>query len=291
MKKIIALILVIVFIPSLLIACGSKQLNIKEANYIVLKDEEDNSSIEITDPKTVEKIIKDINSLSLKKGESIQVPVDWKYQLICYDNDNKIIGVMGIVDAKTIGYDDHYYSIIDGNIDIINGNIDIKIQSSLEGENIIQFVENRGDEYTYDFKLDDMKSIEISTYGLINGKWKPVFSKNSKVNFTDNKGRLTLDFKNLGEGLKLALQSENHDSSTQYSTEITESFEGMGSATSVLNKTAKITYEEEIPLAIQILTTKNSLIAYDVQYFFTPEEYEIHNYEHVYAITIKFSED
>lgn len=291
MKKIIALILVIVFIPSLLIACGSKQLNIKEANYIVLKDEEDNSSIEITDPKTVEKIIKDINSLSLKKGESIQVPVDWKYQLICYDNDNKIIGVMGIVDAKTIGYDDHYYSIIDGNIDIINGNIDIKIQSSLEGENIIQFVENRGDEYTYDFKLDDMKSIEISTYGLINGKWKPVFSKNSKVNFTDNKGRLTLDFKNLGEGLKLALQSENHDSSTQYSTEITESFEGMGSATSVLNKTAKITYEEEIPLAIQILTTKNSLIAYDVQYFFTPEEYEIHNYEHVYAITIKFSEN
>lgn len=291
MKKIIALILVIVFIPSLLIACGSKQLNIKEANYIVLKDEEDNSSIEITDPKTVEKIIKDINSLSLKKGESIQVPVDWKYQLICYDNDNKIIGVMGIVDAKTIGYDDHYYSIIDGNIDIINGNIDIKIQSSLEGENIIQFVENRGDEYTYDFKLDDMKSIEISTYGLINGKWKPVFSKNSKVNFTDNKGRLTLDFKNLGEGLKLALQSENHDSSTQYSTEITESFEGMGSATSVLNKTAKITYEEEIPLAIQILTTQNSLMAYDVQYFFTPEEYEIHNYEHVYAITIKFSEN
>lgn len=194
MKKIIALILVIVFIPSLLIACGSKQLNIKEANYIVLKDEEDNSSIEITDPKTVEKIIKDINSLSLKKGESIQVPVDWKYQLICYDNDNKIIGVMGIVDAKTIGYDDHYYSIIDGNIDIINGNIDIKIQSSLEGENIIQFVENRGDEYTYDFKLDDdVKNIEASTY--------------------------------------------------------------------------------------------------DVQYFFTPEEYEIHNYEHVYAITIKFSEN
>ncbi|HHV19465.1 MAG TPA: hypothetical protein GXZ27_11560 [Thermoanaerobacterales bacterium] len=44
MKKIIAL-LAVVCMALLLTACGSKQLNIKEADYIGLKNEKDNTSV------------------------------------------------------------------------------------------------------------------------------------------------------------------------------------------------------------------------------------------------------
>lgn len=118
MKKVITLILVIVCIASLFTACSSKSLSIEEADYIVLKNEKDNISVKVTDVKIVEKIIDDFNSLSLKKGELVQVPSEWSYQLIWYDNNNKILGVIGIIDDSILGYNDYYYSIIDGNIDI-----------------------------------------------------------------------------------------------------------------------------------------------------------------------------
>lgn len=118
MKKIIALILAAACITSLLTACGSKQLDIKEADYIVLKNEDDNTYIKITDTQTVKKITDYINSLHLKKGKSVRVPPGWSYQLVWYDADNKILEVIGVMDDRTIGYNENYYLVSDGSIDI-----------------------------------------------------------------------------------------------------------------------------------------------------------------------------
>ena len=49
-------------------------------------------------------------------------------------------------------------------------------------------------------------------------------------------------------------------------------------------------YEEEIPLAVQIITSKNEVVSYQVDYFNSPEEYEKYGYEGVFAITVRFSQ-
>lgn len=50
------------------------------------------------------------------------------------------------------------------------------------------------------------------------------------------------------------------------------------------------THEEEIPLAVQIITSNNQIMSYQVDYFHSPEEYEKLGYEGVFAITIRFSQ-
>ena len=64
----------------------------------------------------------------------------------------------------------------------------------------------------------------------------------------------------------------------------------MGWATSTLTDKTEIAYDQEIPLVIQIITSKNEVHSYMVDYFFQPEEYEKYDYEHVYAITVLFSQ-
>ena len=41
---------------------------------------------------------------------------------------------------------------------------------------------------------------------------------------------------------------------------------------------------------IQVVTSKNGASMYDVEYFNKPQVYEKEQYDHVYAITIMFSE-
>ena len=67
--------------------------------------------------------------------------------------------------------------------------------------------------------------------------------------------------------------------------------EGTGRTASFLAGRTEIVYEREIPIAIQINTTKNQVLSYDPDYFFQPEEYEKLGYEHVYALTVMFSQE
>lgn len=165
-----------------------------------------------------------------------------------------------------------------------------KAQLSEQEESIAKLLGANSEQLIYDFKLDNnVKSVQINTYELINGAWKLVSGGGGKA-FSDDKGRLALDFGNLAEGLRVAFQSEHSSSSTRCSTEPTEDFTGMSRATSILNDLTEITYEQEIPLVIQILTAQNSVSSYNVEYFFTPDKYEKHGYEHIYAITIRFSQ-
>ena len=43
-------------------------------------------------------------------------------------------------------------------------------------------------------------------------------------------------------------------------------------------------------MLIQIVTSKNEVRSYSTDYFFQPEEYEKYGYEHVYAVTVLFSQ-
>lgn len=102
----------------LITACGRTHLTMKEAASIVLQNEADGSTVEIADAETVKKITGDINALSLKKGKTIQLPPGWTYHLIWRDTNEQTTGIISIVDESTIGYNDHYYSVSEGSLDM-----------------------------------------------------------------------------------------------------------------------------------------------------------------------------
>ncbi|MCD8192568.1 MAG: hypothetical protein LUD55_07245 [Oscillospiraceae bacterium] len=163
-------------------------------------------------------------------------------------------------------------------------------QLTEEEQNIAELLGLNQEHLIYDFSLDDtVKSMRINTYELIDGEWN-IISGGGGEAFEDLGGRLALEFENIGDGLKVAVQSEHNGGSTSYFNEIKNDITGMGLTTSVLTSQKEITYEEEIPLAIQIITSKNEVHSYVVDYFFQPEEYEKYDYEYVYAITVLFSQ-
>lgn len=143
----------------------------------------------------------------------------------------------------------------------------------------------------FDFVLDEsVQSIQVNTYRLIDGEWKLETGGGGQA-FSDMDGRIALDFERLDEGIRIAIQSEHTGGSTEYESERNEDLKEIGSfATSVLSEKTDVVYEEEIPLAVQVITSNNQVVSYQVDCFHSPEEYEKLGYEGVFAITIRFSQ-
>lgn len=142
----------------------------------------------------------------------------------------------------------------------------------------------------YDFQVDDtVRSMQVNTYELVDGKWNRMMGGGGQ-SFVDQEGRIALGFENIADGLRVAVQSEHSSGATSHSAEMGNDIAGMGRATSALAEKEEIVYDREIPLVIQIITSKDEVSAYSVDHFFQPEEYEKYGYEHVYAITVLFSQ-
>ena len=143
----------------------------------------------------------------------------------------------------------------------------------------------------FDFELDEtVQSIQVNTYRLLDGEWKLETGGGGQA-FSDTEGRIALDFDRLDERIRIAIQSEHTGGSTEYKSERNEDLDEIGSfATSVLSEKTEFDYEEEIPLAVQVITSNNQIMSYQVDYFHSPEEYEKLGYEGVFAITIRFSQ-
>ena len=143
----------------------------------------------------------------------------------------------------------------------------------------------------FDFVLDDtVQTIQVNSYRLIDGEWKMETGGGGQA-FSDTKGRIVIGFERLDEGMRVAIQSEHTGGSTEYESERNEDLEEIGGyATSILSEKTEFEYEEEIPLAVQVITSKNEIVSYSLEYFHSPEEYEKLGYEGVFAITIRFSQ-
>lgn len=145
------------------------------------------------------------------------------------------------------------------------------------------------DQLIYDFVLDGtVQSMQVAVCELIDGQWDPI--SDGYLAFTDTEGRIALGFDKLCDGYRVATQSEKHSGSTKYGTITEEDTSVMSYATSILTEKAELVYGKEQPLAVQIMTTKNEIRSYSVEYFYAPNDYEQYGYEHVYAITIAFSQ-
>ena len=145
----------------------------------------------------------------------------------------------------------------------------------------------------FDFKPDGkgksgVKSVQIALYELEGGEWTVKIRGQRAL--PDASGRLALSFGKITEGVSLTVQSENVFESLSLEPELPDDTSSMSYTTSMLTESAMMDMDKETPLAIQIVTSKSDIISYGVQYFEMPREYARHNYEHVYAVTLMFSQ-
>lgn len=167
----------------------------------------------------------------------------------------------------------------------------VELTQLTEEENkIAELLDANREQYIFNFKLDDhLQSLQINTYKLSDGSWERI-TGGGGYSINDSEGKIALDFTNLAYGVRrIAFQSEGSSYSIAFEEEKEKDLSRMGVVTSLANLT-EITYEKEIPLVVQVISSKIKINSYPVDYFYTPEEYEKHNYEHVYAITVSFSE-
>lgn len=153
------------------------------------------------------------------------------------------------------------------------------------------------DQHLFDVVLDGTaKKMCVTAYELADGTWKPWIGGGGSGMALDEKakeGRLCFGFEDLRKDFREAAQfgERGYTATSWEGTEDLDDPEGMGRTTSFLAGRTEIVYEREIPIAIQINTTKNQVLSYDPEYFFQPEEYEKLGYEHVYALTVTFSQE
>lgn len=149
------------------------------------------------------------------------------------------------------------------------------------------------EQHLFDVALDGTaKKVSVNTYKLKDGAWE-LISGGGGMSLKDGvkKGRMAFGFRDLRGEYREALQFGEDFTAVTYGSPEEEAEDGLGCTTSLLAGRAAIVYEQEIPIAIQINTAKNEVRSYNPEYFFRPEEYEKLGYEHVYALTVTFSQE
>lgn len=143
--------------------------------------------------------------------------------------------------------------------------------------------------HIFEFRAEDAKYLELNVYELEDGAWSHV-PGGGGIGLLEGNGRIALTFGKMTEGVRLAVQAKEANYSTSVQIEPGDDVSGMTFATSALSGSTAIELDREIPLAVQIVTAQNEIRSYDVDYFGMPREYAKHGYEHVYAITVMFSQ-
>lgn len=164
-------------------------------------------------------------------------------------------------------------------------------QLSTEEENLGKLLGLDSDHVIYDFVLEDgVQTMEVNTYVLNDGKWDMISGGGQK--FEDTTGRLALGYDKIAEGVRIAVQSDNESGATSYAPTPTTNvdYSQLAIATAKLDKRTEMVFDEEIPLVVQIMTSKNEIRTFSTEQFFEPNSLEEQGHEYVYAITVRFSQ-
>lgn len=145
-----------------------------------------------------------------------------------------------------------------------------------------------GSELIYDFSVDEnVKSLQINTYELVDRQWKQT-SGGGGLGMEGKSGRLALSFDLLGEDLRVAIQNGDQMISA-FEFHSPEELERFGSLSGSTTPHAEIEYGVEIPLMLQINTSKTAIRTFAPEAYFTPEEIASYGYEQVSVLTVMFS--
>ena len=155
------------------------------------------------------------------------------------------------------------------------------------------------DQHLFDVVLDGTaKKVSVCIYELVDGKWALRSGGGglaiNDIEEDDTTLRMAFGFDDLRGKFRQAIQFGSGDYSAVShapAEEFEERNSALGRTIAFLSNRTEIVYEQEIPLAIQVNTAKNEVRSYDPEYFFQPEAYEELGYEHVYALTVTFSQE
>lgn len=156
---------------------------------------------------------------------------------------------------------------------------------------IVQLIRNGSSSTIFDYAVNsEIKSVSALCYKLDeNGKWV-ASSGCGSFPLQNSTGRIAISFNNLYDGMRVAVQEGDSINASEINTGEKIDSKYQGSATSFAS-TESIECEKEIPLAIQVFTSKNEIASCGVEFFNKPEEYQNRGYEDVYVLVIKFSKD
>ena len=149
------------------------------------------------------------------------------------------------------------------------------------------------DQHLFDVVLDGTaKKVSVNTYKLVDGAWELITGGGGMALQEGAKeGRMAFGFEDLRGEYREALQFGKDFTAVKYGSDNTDEEPGLGRGIALLSNQTEIVYGQEIPLALQINTAKNEVLLYNMEYFFQPEEYKKLDYEHVYALTVTFSQE
>lgn len=167
-------------------------------------------------------------------------------------------------------------------------------QLSEEEEAVAKLLGADTDQHLFDVVLDGTaKTVSVNIYELVDGAWEPR-SGGGGMSLTDltesvKQGRMAFGFQDLRGECRQALSFGKNLTVVKYGPDEDED-RTLGRGTAFLSNRTEIVYGQEIPLAVQI-HTNGSMVSYGAEYFFQPEKYEKLGYEHVYALTVMFSQE
>lgn len=179
------------------------------------------------------------------------------------------------------------------NAQLLKGSMTISQAKLTKQESLLKsLIQESSGGLVFDYTVgSEAKTVSIACFKLDeNGKWV-TYSDWSNYPVEQTTGRIAVTFDNLGNGMRSASQTGDSiyasENSTVTNTPV-NSDEGMGSGLSYAS-TEKIEYEKEVPLAMQVFTTKDEINACDVSFFYDTKELLDRGYSEVYVVVAKFS--
>lgn len=148
----------------------------------------------------------------------------------------------------------------------------------------------------FDFRLDkDVQSVNVQVYRLEDAQWVP-YSVGGKMAMpdADGKGRLALNFYHLYDGVGISIQGSD-DNRYSFTTNRPDHADfdasSMALYTTALSMQQELAYDVELPIALQIHTSKNAVMSMGTDFFHQPDRIAAEGHDQVYAVTVTFSKE
>lgn len=164
-----------------------------------------------------------------------------------------------------------------------------KAELSQQETQLLELISQKDTNAIFDYCVDDkVKSVTVMCYELgENGDW--INHGGGSYPIDREKGRIAVSLNNIGEKFRVGIEKEDgivfSEHNFNESIDISNLFEN----TSIINS-EEIKYEKEIPVAMQIITSSESVMNNAIKYFYEPQKLLEQKYKYVYAITVEFSE-
>ena len=132
----------------------------------------------------------------------------------------------------------------------------------------------------------------MKIYEFTENEWQWLYSL-QPINFSDQSGRMKLKFDCLADGAGIEIQGDPSHWDISYSSDEKLNIRNKMDSVSFLTKEKDIVYEQEIPLAIQVINSSDlgNYYIQDIEAFYMEPSDIDFEYDHIYVITIMFSQE